>query len=108
MRNLLTEEKVLLGRLSNRWLIKLYDLYKTEDLSLAQIAQFVKIYEAKGYLKRVGFTLYKTLKGYIRIKQIAPQLYRMSDTAWKRAPEGFFQKPVETNKPINRMSFKDF
>ena len=108
MRDLFTEEKIILGLLVDKWTINLYDLYQSQALSVAQIAQFVKIYEGKGYIKRVGYSLYKTLKGYIRIKQIAPLLYRMSDTSWKIAPKDCFQKPAEINKPNKRVSFKDF
>ena len=108
MRDLLTEEKIILGLLVDKWTINLYDLYQSQALSVAQIAQFVKLYEDKGYIKRVGYRLYKTLKGYLRIKQIAPLLYRMSDTSWKMAPKDCFQKPAEINKPIKRVSFKDF
>lgn len=107
MRELSTEEKIILCRLSQKWSLKLYDLYQSENLSVAQIAQFVRLYEEKGYIFRFKYRIIKTLKGQKEIKKIAPNLYRMSDVSWKQVPKGFFQKPAEPNKPFRYSSFKD-
>lgn len=107
MRDLFTEEKVILGILSERWVLNLYDLYQTEELSAAQIAQFVRLYEENGYIKKFGLWIIKTIKGYIKIKEMAPDMYRMSDNSWKQVPQGVFKEQVEVNKPIRNLSFKD-
>lgn len=107
MREFSTEEKVILERLSKKWSLKLFDLYQNENLSVAQIAQFVRLYEEKGYIFRFKYRIIKTLKGQKEIKKIAPNLYRMSDVSWKQVPEGVFQTPAEPNKPFRRSSFKD-
>lgn len=107
MRDLYTEEKVILGILSKRWVLNLYDLYQSEELSAAQIAQFVRLYEKNGYIKKFGLWIVKTLKGYMKIKEIAPNMYRMSDISWKQAPKDVFKEQIEINKPVSMLSFKD-
>lgn len=108
MRELLTEEKVILEKLSERWSLGLYDLYESESLSVAQIAQFVKLYEEKGYIVRFKYRIIKTLKGYIVIKRLVPHLYCSSDTSWKQAPTEFFKKPLKRNGLFKNSTYKDF
>lgn len=107
MRDLFTEEKVILGILSEKWVLNLYDLYQSEELSAAQIAQFVRLYEKNGYIKKFGLWIVKTIRGYIKIKEMAPNIYRMSDNSWKQAPQGVFKEQADINKPITNLSFKD-
>ena len=106
MRVLLTEEKIILNRLLKQWSIKLFDLYETENLSLAQIAQFVRLYEEKGYIKRIRYRIIKTLRGHIMIKHIVPELYRMANTSWKKTPAVFLKKPIERNAVYKNVKFK--
>ena len=107
MRNLLTEEIILLNRLNTRWSLDLSDLYESEELSLAQIAQFVRIYKGKGYIIVVKYKIIKTIKGYFAIKRMAPNLYRMSENAWKEVPSSVLRKPTRINEPSRKISFKD-
>lgn len=108
MREFLTEEKVILEKLSKRWSLGLFELYGSESLSVAQIAQFVRIYEEKGYIIRYKFRIYKTFKGYVKIKRLAPHLYCSSDTSWKQAPIEFFKKPLSRNGLFKNSTYKDF
>lgn len=107
MRNLLTEEIILLNRLNTRWSLTLSDLYESEELSLAQIAQFVRIYKDKGYIVVIKYRIIKTIKGYFEIRRMAPNLYRMSDKAWKEVPSRVLRKPLRINEPSKKISFKD-
>lgn len=108
MRSLFTEEKVILNLLANRWRINLYDLYRSESISLAQIVQFIKLYEEIGYIRRFRYTIFKTIKGYFKIKRIAPELYRMSDTSWKHNTAEYFMPPLSRNEFTKKIKFKDF
>ena len=106
MRDLFTEEKVLLKRLSKRWSIDLFEIYKTENLSLAQIAQFVRLYEEKGYIRRIRYRIIKTFRGHIMIKLIVPELYRMANTSWKEVPKVFLKKPIKLSTVYKNVKFK--
>ena len=107
MRNLLTEEIILLNRLNTRWSLALSDLYESEELSLAQIAQFVRIYKEKGYIIVVKYKIIKKIKGFFAIKRMAPNLYRMSEKVWKEVPSSVLRKPLSINEPSRKISFKD-
>lgn len=107
MRVLYTEEKIILSRLSQKWALSLFDLYNEESLSLAQIAQFVRIYQNKGYIFRIEHLIFKTFKGYFAIKRLSPNLYRMSDNSWKRVSADYLCKPFNWNNPFRRASFKN-
>lgn len=108
MRSLYTEEKVILNILSNRWIISVYELYGSTALSVGQIVQFVKIYKEKGYIKNYRYIIFKTLKGYWKIKQMVPELYRMSDKSWKQAPADYFNKPIARDAFPPNSKLKDF
>lgn len=107
MRELLTEEIVILRILSKRWNIGLYELYNKEVLSVAQIAQFVTIYEKKGYIICLLGHIIKTFKGNEYIKSIQNELYRMASNSWKDVPEEYKKKPFPKNEPFIHSSFKD-
>lgn len=108
MRELLTEEKLLIDILSKRWVIKLYDIYKSQAISIAQIAQFVKNYREDGCILLVKHHIIKTPKGFFYFKRIAKTLFMSSNNSWKQPSDKYFHTPFAQNEPYTKSNFKSF
>ena len=108
MRELLTEEKILIGILSKRWVIKLYDIYTSHAISIAQIAQFVKNYREDGCILLLKHHIIKTPRGYLFFKRAATTLFMSSNNSWKQPSDKYFHTPFAKNEPYKKSTFKSF